>query len=73
VLADDGTLSYYNTKEDMGQGCKGSMMVSACEIIGKTPKKHTHGSPLSNGGDFCRKKSILEWSMLNRCRLSFFQ
>jgi len=35
VLADDGTLSYYNTKEDMGQGCKGSMKVSACEIIGK--------------------------------------
>ncbi|XP_059471186.1 RNA-binding protein 5-like [Neocloeon triangulifer] len=33
VLADDGTLSYYNTKEEMGQGCKGSMKVSACEII----------------------------------------
>lgn len=55
VLADDGTLSYYNTKEDMGQGCKGSMKVSACEIIGKTPKNAHAGRPCPMEGIFAAK------------------
>lgn len=31
---DNGVLSYYKSQEEVNQGCKGSLKVSACEIIG---------------------------------------
>ena len=30
----NGILSYYKSQEEVDQGCKGSLKVSACEIIG---------------------------------------
>uniref|UniRef100_A0A8D9EHI7 Pleckstrin homology domain-containing family A member 3 n=1 Tax=Cacopsylla melanoneura TaxID=428564 RepID=A0A8D9EHI7_9HEMI len=32
-ILEDGVLSYYLSLEEVNQGCKGSMKVSACEII----------------------------------------
>ncbi|KAF4531990.1 hypothetical protein B566_EDAN006535 [Ephemera danica] len=31
-VLNDGILTYYNSKDEVGQGCKGSLKVSACEI-----------------------------------------
>lgn len=31
-MLDDGVLAYYKSAEEVGQGCKGSLKVSACEI-----------------------------------------
>ncbi|XP_017775277.1 PREDICTED: pleckstrin homology domain-containing family A member 3-like isoform X2 [Nicrophorus vespilloides] len=33
---ENGILSYYKSKEDVSQGCKGSMKISACEINAST-------------------------------------
>ncbi|XP_046992441.1 pleckstrin homology domain-containing family A member 3-like [Schistocerca americana] len=32
-ILDDGVLAYYKSQDEVNQGCKGSMKVSACEII----------------------------------------
>ncbi|XP_063226222.1 pleckstrin homology domain-containing family A member 3-like isoform X2 [Bacillus rossius redtenbacheri] len=32
-VLDNGVLSYYKSQEEVNQGCKGSMKVTACEII----------------------------------------
>lgn len=34
-VLDNGVLAYYKSQDEVNQGCKGSMKVSACEIIGK--------------------------------------
>jgi pleckstrin family protein A (phosphoinositide binding specific) protein 8 len=33
-ILDNGVLAYYKSQEEVNQGCKGSMKVTACEIIG---------------------------------------
>lgn len=35
-ILENGVLSYYMSQEEVNQGCKGSMKVSALEIIGKS-------------------------------------
>ena len=32
MLDSDGVLSYYRSPEDVNQGCKGALKISACEI-----------------------------------------
>ncbi|XP_046680649.1 pleckstrin homology domain-containing family A member 3-like [Homalodisca vitripennis] len=34
-ILENGILSYYMSQEEVNQGCKGSMKVSALEIMGK--------------------------------------
>lgn len=33
-ILDNGVLAYYKSQEEVNQGCKGTMKVTACEIIG---------------------------------------
>ena len=33
-ILEDGILSYYHSKADINNSCKGSIKVSACDIIG---------------------------------------
>ena len=33
-ILDNGVLAYYKSQEEVNQGCKGSMKITACEIIG---------------------------------------
>ena len=45
-ILDNGILSYYKSEEDVVSGCKGSIKVSACDIVGEYLKKtihHTNG------------------------------
>lgn len=35
-ILEDGILSYYSSEEEVNQGCKGSVCVSACDINGKS-------------------------------------
>lgn len=37
-VLDNGVLAYYKSQEEVNQGCKGSLKVSACEISGKSFK-----------------------------------
>ncbi|XP_066154103.1 pleckstrin homology domain-containing family A member 3-like isoform X1 [Euwallacea fornicatus] len=39
-ILENGVLSYYKSQEEVGQGCKGSMKVQACEI-NVSPIDHT--------------------------------
>lgn len=34
-ILDDGVLSYYRSKEEMNSGCKGSVKLSVCDVIGE--------------------------------------
>lgn len=34
MLDDTGVLVYYKSQEEVDQGCKGSLKISACEISG---------------------------------------
>ena len=33
-ILDDGILSYYNSQDEVGKGCKGSIKMSVCDVIG---------------------------------------
>jgi pleckstrin family protein A (phosphoinositide binding specific) protein 8 len=35
ILDESGVLVYYKSQEEVHQGCKGSLKISACEISGK--------------------------------------
>src|SRR5690606_17989278 len=32
-VLDKGVITYYNSQEEVNQGCKGSLRVSACDIV----------------------------------------
>ena len=34
-MLDKGVLAYYKSQEEVSQGCKGSVKLSACEILGE--------------------------------------
>lgn len=34
-ILDDGILSYYNSQDEVGKGCKGSIKMAVCDVIGK--------------------------------------
>ena len=34
-ILDNGILSYYKSEEDVVTGCKGSVKISACDIVGR--------------------------------------
>jgi hypothetical protein len=34
-VLDDGVLVYYKSQEEVNQGCKGSLKITACEISGE--------------------------------------
>jgi hypothetical protein len=41
-ILDNGVLAYYKSQEEVNQGCKGSMKVTACEIIGNYNHKRSY-------------------------------
>jgi pleckstrin family protein A (phosphoinositide binding specific) protein 8 len=41
-ILDNGVLAYYKSQEEVNQGCKGSMKVTACEIIGNYNYKQSY-------------------------------
>lgn len=34
-ILEDGVLSYYSSEEEVSQGCKGSVLLAACNINGE--------------------------------------
>lgn len=33
-ILDDGILSYYNSQDEVGKGCKGSIKMAVCDVLG---------------------------------------